>query len=132
MTSANSLSDSRTVLLYAVTSFQSHVLVDGLINLIPSDRYKVHFASSPHNSRFSPDESGAINYHSIPMKRNPHLLYDFLSLLSVFRFLLRVRPAIINYSTPKAALLYAICAYILRVPTASIIRGLRFSSISSP
>ena len=85
MTSANSLSDSRTVLLYAVTSFQSHVLVDGLINLIPSDRYKVilpHLPTTVASALMNLELSTTIVF----MKRNPHLLYDFLSLLSVLDF----------------------------------------------
>ena len=118
------------VLLYAVTSFESHVLVDGLIHLLPPTRYQVHFASSPCKGVYSPKDPSNISYHSVNMERNPSIFQDLLSLFNVFLLILRVRPSIVNYSTPKAALLYSLAAFALRVPhRVYLVRGLRYTSI---
>jgi glycosyltransferase involved in cell wall biosynthesis len=75
-------------------------------------------------------EEGAVLY-TIPMQRAIAPLADVVSLFRLIAALRRLRPALTEFSTPKAALLGNIAAFLCRVPSrVYLLRGLRLESCS--
>lgn len=67
----------------------------------------------------------------LPMRRNPSLIADVVSLWRWIRVIRRVKPDIINVSTPKAALLGGLAGWFWRVPRRIyVVRGLRLEGYS--
>lgn len=58
----------------------------------------------------------AVVTHGVPISRSIQPLADLLSLWRLWRRLLRIRPDIVTVSTPKAALLGSVAAWLARVP----------------
>jgi glycosyltransferase involved in cell wall biosynthesis len=74
-----------------------------------------------------------IPYYTINFTRIFSPLRDILALFGVLKTLLLLRPDVIHYSTPKAALLTSIAAYVARVPTRTYtIRGMTYVGKKGP
>jgi lipopolysaccharide/colanic/teichoic acid biosynthesis glycosyltransferase/glycosyltransferase involved in cell wall biosynthesis len=70
---------------------------------------------------------------AIPVKREISPLRDLVSLVRLYRVLRRLRPAIVNASTPKAGLLGMLAAYAAGVPVRIYtLRGLRLETVRGP
>ena len=54
--------------------------------------------------------------YALPIKRDPSLLADLKALIRVFGLILKLRPGVVVYGTPKASLLAAVSAWLLRQP----------------
>jgi glycosyltransferase involved in cell wall biosynthesis len=66
----------------------------------------------------------------IAMARHISLLADLISLIRIYVVLRHYKPAIVNYSTPKAALLGAVASWLARVPIRVYeLRGLRLETV---
>ncbi len=118
-------------ILYALTMPETAevFLVDQLRHLRDLG-HEVHFAASPDGERLSRVEQreGAI-VHAIPMARAIRPWQDLAALFRVGGLLARVRPDVLNYGTPKAALLFALAAWFLRVPRrVYTVHGLRWET----
>ncbi|SDL48379.1 glycosyltransferase family 4 protein [Tessaracoccus oleiagri] len=71
-----------------------------------------------------------LHFISVAMSREPKLFRDFLSLLRMTIVLRRLRPDLVAYGTPKASLIAAISAFVLRVPIRVYqIWGLRLQTV---
>ena len=93
--------------------------------------WDVHVVSSPDRELSAATEREAVKAHVLPMRRDISPFQDLHSLIRWLLLLLRLRPAITNVSTPKAALLGSIAASITRVPRRIyVIRGLRLEGTS--
>lgn len=64
--------------------------------------------------RFAASEQAA--FLTVPMEREISLLRDAVALWRIYRTLRRLRPDIVNASTPKAGLLGMVAAWLARVP----------------
>jgi len=70
-----------------------------------------------------------ITVHDLPMRREPSPLPDLVALLRLARLLKRLRPAIVNASTPKAGLLGMIASRLAGVKhRIYLLRGLRLET----
>ena len=78
--------------------------------------FDLHAVSSPGLYLDRLAERDGVTIHPVPISRRITPLRDLVSLLRLVAVLRRVRPAIAHVSTPKAALLGAIAAWIARVP----------------
>lgn len=119
---------SKTVVL-GVTSDVSLHLLRGFPEHLAARGWHVHLVSSagPRLELF--DGSSAISVHSLEMQREPSPLHDFRSLFSWVRLLRRIRPDVVSVGTPKAGLLGAVAAYLVRVPVrVYLLRGLRLET----
>ncbi len=82
-------------------------------------------AGSPALDEFARTE-GVIP-HRVRLTRSPHPLRDALSLVDLLRLIRRVRPDLVNVSTPKAGLVGGLAAWLSRVSVrVYVVRGLRF------
>jgi glycosyltransferase involved in cell wall biosynthesis len=65
----------------------------------------------------------------VPMEREISPLHDLISLARIWSVLRRIRPAICNAGTPKAALLVTVAAWLARIPVRIYtMRGLRLET----
>ena len=113
-------------LVIGVTSDQTCLVLRGRLRSLRLAGFQVTLLSSPGESldRIAAEEG--IDAYPLPMKRGIAPLSDLVSLLALCRFLLRVRPAITDFSTPKAGLLGNIAAWLTRVPhRVYTLRGLK-------
>jgi len=70
-----------------------------------------------------------VRVEHLPFVRQPSPLADLRALWATIALIRRIRPDLVNASTPKAALLGMIAARVCRVPVrVEVIRGLRFET----
>ena len=113
-------------LVIGVTSDQTCLVLRGRLRSLRLAGFQVTLLSSPGESlnRIAAEEG--IEAYALPMKRGIAPLSDLVSFLALCRFLWRVRPAISDFSTPKAGLLGNVAAWLLRVPhRVYTLRGLK-------
>ena len=118
--------------LYGTTiGLSANRLLRGQLAYMQSAGWDVHVVSSPDQELSAAAEREAVKAHVLPMRRDISPFRDLLSLVRWLLLLLRLRPAITNVSTPKAALLGNIAAFATRVPRRIyVIRGLRLEGTS--
>lgn len=74
-----------------------------------------------------------VRAHAVPMPRDPSVFRDVVALLRMIVLLVRLRPALVVYGTPKAALLTSIAAAVTFVPVRiQILHGLRLETVHGP
>lgn len=74
-----------------------------------------------------------VGAHAVPMPRDPSVFRDLVALLRMIALLVRLRPAMVVYGTPKAALLTSIAATVTLVPVRiQILHGLRLETVHGP
>jgi len=70
-----------------------------------------------------------VHAHALPVVRDPSILQDLHALVATLRLLIRVRPSLVIYGTPKAALLTALAATLTMTPVrVQILHGLRLET----
>lgn len=118
--------------LYGTTiGLSANRLLRGQLAYMRGAGWDVHVVSSPDRELSAAAEREAVKAHALPMRREISPLQDLHSLIRWLLLLLRLRPAITNVSTPKAALLGNIAAFATRVPRRIyVIRGLRLEGTS--
>lgn len=123
--SAQHAADRRPVLLYGVTtSISADTLLRGQLEHMVERGYDVHLATNMVSSQQS--RPGIVEHH-IPMSRDVRLASDLVALVEWIRLLKKIKPNIVNVSTPKASLLGLVAAFITGVPTrVYLVRGLRY------
>jgi glycosyltransferase involved in cell wall biosynthesis len=116
-------------ILLGVTSDQTLLVLRSRIRALRDAGYSVGVISSPgpHLDRLAAD--GGLTIYSIPMRRGIAPLADLGAFLRIFVVLLRFHPSIVDFSTPKAALLGLTASWLLRIPVRiHTLRGLRLES----
>jgi glycosyltransferase involved in cell wall biosynthesis len=74
-------------------------------------------------------EREGVNVKAVPFRRNPSPLHDLHSLLILIRVLAVLRPRLVIYGTPKAALLGTLASWLTGVPVRlQILHGLRLDT----
>jgi glycosyltransferase involved in cell wall biosynthesis len=103
-------------LVIGVTSDQTCLVLRGRLRSLRMAGFKVTLLSSPGESldRIAAEEE--IDAYPLPMKRGIAPLSDIVSFFALCRVLRQLRPAITDFSTPKAGLLGNVAAWMLRVP----------------
>lgn len=114
-------------LLYGLTASQSTGFLRGQAEYMGELGFEVHIVASPGPTLNRWEESKTAVVHRLPMAREISIWSDIRSLLRWLKVMIIVRPDIINFSTPKAALLGSIAASVVAVPKrVYVVRGLRF------
>jgi lipopolysaccharide/colanic/teichoic acid biosynthesis glycosyltransferase len=103
-------------ILYGVTADVSLVFYAGHASALRAAGFEVAFlsGSGPFVQQFADAER--VTVFEVAMKREPSLVADLGALLRVLRVILRVRPLLTNFGTPKAGLLGNVAAFLCRVP----------------
>jgi glycosyltransferase involved in cell wall biosynthesis len=112
--------------LIGVTSDQTCLVLRGRLRALRLAGFEVTLVSAPGEmlTRLANEEGVAAC--ELPMRRGIAPAADFLSFVAVCRILLRLRPAITDFSTPKAGFLGNLAAWALRVPhRVYTLRGLK-------
>jgi glycosyltransferase involved in cell wall biosynthesis len=116
--------------LYLMTDEMSSKLVRGQLDYLSLQGFNVHAAAgcvrgtSPRGF----DESASVA--RLPFVREPSLRHDLAALASTIGLIRRVRPDVVNASTPKASMIGLIAARLCGVPVRVwVIRGLRYETV---
>ncbi|MGA2099249.1 MAG: glycosyltransferase [Candidatus Acidiferrum sp.] len=107
---------SNSKLLLAVTSPLSWVFYKGLVGHLRKTGFDPILLSSPGPNLRETAETEGVPYVTVPMEREIAPIKDLISLYKLFRAIRRIRPDIVDASTPKAGLLVGIAAWLARVP----------------
>jgi glycosyltransferase involved in cell wall biosynthesis len=113
--------------LYGVTiGTTASKLLRGQLASLAARGWIVHLACSPGPELDASVAREGCEGHPIRMEREISPLRDLRALAAWFTLVRKVRPAVTHLSTPKAALLGTLAAWILRVPRrVYLVRGLR-------
>ncbi|MCX6399595.1 MAG: glycosyltransferase family 4 protein [Propionibacteriales bacterium] len=98
-----------------MTSDQSAVFLRGYLSYLANHGWDVTLIASDDGRLQDVGRAEGIRTIAIPMRREPSPLRDVVSLVRLLAALRALRPDVLIYSTPKAALLGAIAGWLLRV-----------------
>jgi len=117
--------------VYLVTSSISARFFDGQLAYIQAQGFDVVVGCGvTQHAAQTPFDAG-VKVVDLGFTRSVSPLRDLVAIGRTIRMLRRVRPAIVNYSTPKAALLGALAAKLAGVPTrVYVVRGLRYQTMT--
>lgn len=101
-------------------------LLKGQLGWLRSMGWEVTLVTSPDDAGFEAAQREEVSFHPIRMSRDISPFADMAALVRWIFFLWRAQPSAVNVSTPKAALLGGIAAWLTRVPRrVYVVRGLR-------
>lgn len=119
----------RLRMLIGVTSDQTCVVLRGRLRALKEAGFEVVVVSSPGRWLTSVTEAEGVPGVPIAMRRVLAPWSDVLALLRLCRLIVKVRPTITDFSTPKCGLLGNLAAWLMRVPRrVYTLRGLRLES----
>lgn len=124
-------SSAKPRILIGVTSAQTCLIMKGRLRALKDAGFDVTLVSAPgeHLDRIGRLEG--VRVRAIPMKRQISLIRDLFSFLHLWRVLKVHKPAVVEFSTPKAGLLGLLAAWIARVPRRIyLLRGLKCETAS--
>jgi lipopolysaccharide/colanic/teichoic acid biosynthesis glycosyltransferase/glycosyltransferase involved in cell wall biosynthesis len=120
---------SRPRLLVAVTSPLAWNFYWGALKYLRGAGFEPTLLSSPGTGLTQVSAREGVPAIAVSMDREITPLHDLVSLWRIYRTLRRLRPAIVDASTPKAGLLTGVAACLARVPCrVYTLRGLRLET----
>jgi glycosyltransferase involved in cell wall biosynthesis len=134
MKSSKTASSANTVrVLYVVTSSQSLRFLRGHLGYLRVAGFDVTIVCPPGDEVSDVREDEGVRTISVPMVRHVSPWRDFVSLLKLCAVMRKIRPTIVNVSTPKAGLLGGLATWICSVPCRLYtLRGLRCETATGP
>ncbi|MEP4650008.1 MAG: glycosyltransferase, partial [Ilumatobacter sp.] len=131
---ATSSDGARPRIVHLLTSDISSVLVRGQLGFMVERGFDVTVGvacTGPVGGSSAPGWGAGVCVEHVPFVREMSVFRDLRALVATIRLLRRVRPDIVNASTPKAGLLGTVAARLCRVRVrVYVIRGLRFETAS--
>lgn len=116
-------------ILVGVTSAQTCLVLAARLKALIEAGFRVSLVSAPGGLASHGSKIEGVSAHEIPMARAISLLGDAVTLVRLLRLHRRLRPDLVEFSTPKAGLLGSVAAWICRVPVRIyFLRGLRFET----
>jgi glycosyltransferase involved in cell wall biosynthesis len=116
-------------LMVGVTSAQTCLVVRARIRALLAAGFRLTLVSGPGALLESTARSEGADWVAIPMKRPVSLLADFVSFVRLLQLLRRLKPDVVEFSTPKAGLLGMMAATVARVPRrVYVLRGLKLEA----
>ena len=103
-------------LLFAVTADVSTIFFRGRARYLKERGFDVHVVSSPGAWLVATGQSDGVVTHALGMQREPAPLADIVSFVRAYRLLRRLKPGIVDASTPKAGLLFSLASVLCGVP----------------
>src|SRR5664280_1101754 len=89
----------------------------GQLRYLSASGIRVQIASNPDADLLSAAEAEGVPCHGVRMSRRISPVRDVASVFHMILLLRRLRPAVVCYGTPKAALVTSFAAAIMRVPS---------------
>jgi glycosyltransferase involved in cell wall biosynthesis len=113
-------------IVVGITSAQTCLVLGGRLRTLRESGFRVTLVSSPGPLLARTAEQEGVEYVAIPMRREISLLADLVAFVRLWWLLLRLKPEMTEFSTPKAGLLGSIAAMLCGVPTrVYFLRGLK-------
>lgn len=123
--------DGKPRLVYVVTDSVTTGFFRGQLTYLRQAGFDVVLVSGPGADLQAVGTLEGVRTVSVPMKREIQLTSDVKALARLCLLFLRLRPTIVNASTPKAGLLAMLAACLTRTPIrVYTMRGLRLSTAS--
>jgi glycosyltransferase involved in cell wall biosynthesis len=120
---------ARPVIVVGVTHPQTCLVLTGRLRRLREAGFRVILVSSPGDLLHSTAAAEGVQAIAIPMRRQIAPFADLVSLARLCRLLRRVKPAMVEFSTPKAGLLGSIAATLCGVPCrVYMLRGLKLET----
>ena len=122
---------ARLRMVIGVTSAQTCLVLSGRLRALLEAGFDVTLVSAPGELLTQRALTEGVVAHPVAMRRGIAPLADLRSFFALLLLLLRLRPAITDFSTPKAGLLGNLAAWVARVPhRVYTLRGLKLESAS--
>jgi len=119
------------LVVVGVTHPQTCLILRGRLRALREAGFRVVLISGPGALATQTAAEEGVEHVSIPMKRGISPLADLVSVCRLCAALLRLRPVLTEFSTPKAGLLGNIAGFLCRVPVRIyVLRGLRLETVS--
>jgi glycosyltransferase involved in cell wall biosynthesis len=114
-------------IVYIVTvPMTAKLLMRGHLNYMQQQGFDVTVISSPGEELAEVTTQELVTTIGIPIQREISLFADLVSLWQIYKALRKIKPDIVNASTPKAGFLGMLAAWAARVPVRIyLLRGLR-------
>ena len=123
--------DLRPHILVGVTSAQTCILLPARSQALMDAGFRVSIVSGPGEMSADAKRIRGVSAHVVPMSRGIEFAGDFVAFWRLLRLLKRLKPDIVEFSTPKAGLLGNVAAWVQRVPhRVYFLRGLRLETCS--
>jgi glycosyltransferase involved in cell wall biosynthesis len=122
---------ARLRMVIGVTSAQTCLVLSGRLRALREAGFDVTLVSAPGELLTQRAQAEEVMAHPVAMRRGIAPLADLRSFFALLFLLQRLRPAITDFSTPKAGLLGNLAAWVARVPhRVYTLRGLKLESTS--
>ena len=122
---------ARLRMVVGVTSAQTCLVLSGRLRALRLAGFDVTLVSAPGELLTQRAQAEGVAASPVRMRRGIAPLADLRSFFALLLLLLRLRPAITDFSTPKAGLLGNLAAWAARVPhRVYTLRGLKLESSS--
>ena len=129
--SAHGAAEHKPHVLYLITSELSSGFLRGQLAHVQANGFRVSVATRLESDDAESRFDAGVAAHDIPFVRQPSPVQDARCLWRTIRLIRRLRPDIVNASTPKAGLIGTVAAWLCRVPVrVYVVRGLRFETAS--
>jgi len=116
-------------LMIGITCDQTCLVLKNRLRMLRITGFNVTLVSSPGWRLQDTAKAEGVSAQSIPMMRGIAPIADTVSFFKLLWLMLRHRPQITDFSTPKAGLLGTVAAWVLRIPhRVYTLRGLRLEA----
>jgi glycosyltransferase involved in cell wall biosynthesis len=117
-------------IVIGITNAQTCLVLSGRIRALQDAAFHVTVVSSPGDLLDRMERDEGIDTLRVPMQRGIAPVADLLSLYRLWRGLLKLKPDVVEFSTPKAGLLGMIAAFLAGIPhRVYFLRGLKLESL---
>jgi glycosyltransferase involved in cell wall biosynthesis len=119
----------RPTIVIGVTHSQTCLVLTGRLRRLREAGFRVVLVSSPGALLDGTAAAEGVEAIAIPIQRQIAPPADLVSLARLFRLLYRLKPQIVEFSTPKAGLLGSLAAWLCGVPCrVYLLRGLKLET----
>lgn len=120
--------DSLSIVI-GVTHAQTCLVLSGRLRMLREAGFRVTLVSSPGELLSGTAASEGVEAVAVPMERRIAPWADLVSLMRLWRLLRRLKPDVVEFSTPKAGLLGMLAATLCGVPQrVYMLRGLKLET----
>jgi glycosyltransferase involved in cell wall biosynthesis len=123
------LSNKSHSIVVGVTSSHTCVVLRGRLRALREAGFRITLVASPGELLDSTAASEGVESIAIPMQRQIAPIADLVSLFRLWRLMCRLKPDMVEFSTPKAGLLGTMAAWLCGVPRrVYMLRGLKLET----
>ena len=116
-------------ILVGVTSAQTCLVLRGRVRVLRDAGFRVSLLSAPGELLEETGRTEQVDAFAIPMERGISPVRDAVAFIRIWRLLRRLKPDIVEFSTPKAGLLGIVAARMCGIPARIyFLRGLKLET----